>query len=271
MRTARFRVISIMLLLSVFINSCKKDEPDTESQTAVDNTICQTEFTAVSPIVNGIAIDQKGVKRTFGPAGIYGGTCAQIIIDPKDTLDGFPVTMIIDFGTGCTDSVDGKTRKGKIIAVFNRKWSSAGTQVDITFDNYFVNDVKYMGNLTFIKNANSYSTIVSNGKCTNGVWNLEWSCSREVTWISGQGDLDPKNDVFQVTGTESGKNREGKLYTVKIIKPLVKRSNCKWIQEGSFELTPDGLQTRTVDFGNGSCDSKATLTIGDNVYSFTLK
>ena len=93
------------------------------------------------------------------------------------------------------------------------------------------------------------------------------------------GDLTPLNpfdDEFAVYGNANGTNRNGKTFTVNVSSgdPIVRKMSCQWVSDGTFDITPDGLATRTVDFGypnNGACDDKATLTIKGNTFEFTMQ
>ena len=40
--------------------------------------------------------------------------------------------------------------------------------------------------------------------------------------------------------------------------------------QGVLEHTPAGKATRYIDYGNGVCDNKATVTINGNTYAITL-
>ncbi|MDQ3046156.1 MAG: hypothetical protein M3R27_01310 [Bacteroidota bacterium] len=264
------RIFSTMLFvtaIAITFNACKKEEPDTETQSAVDNSLCEGEFTRVMNTVNSFGINEQGVKSMSRSAS------PTITIDPADTLDGFPVTMIVDYGTGTTDSVDGKTRKGQMICVFSDNWTNVGAKIKINLVNYSVNGVAYaVDSVKLTHNATfAFTTDVFKGVCTNPSWTLEWACNRTFTQLSGMGT--PENvydDVFQLTGNASGVTREGKGYTVSIQSPIVRRTSCTWIESGRLDLTPDGLATRTVDFGNGTCDNQATLTINGNSFTFTM-
>ncbi|MBL7883620.1 MAG: hypothetical protein JNL69_06100, partial [Bacteroidia bacterium] len=58
-----FSISIIAIGVTLFtLNSCKKDEPDTETQSAVDNNICETEFTKMMPRVNDFGINEQGIK-----------------------------------------------------------------------------------------------------------------------------------------------------------------------------------------------------------------
>jgi hypothetical protein len=57
---------------------------------------------------------------------------------------------------------------------------------------------------------------------------------------------------------------------VNVTVPVEKRASCTWITKGRIDLTPEGLATRTVDYGDGTCDDKATLTINGNTFQFQM-
>ena len=261
--------------IAVALNACKKEETDTETQSAVDNSICEGEFSRIMPTVNSIAIDETGVHKLGGNGNgnSAASTCPAIFIDPTDTLDGFPVTLTLDYGAGCLDSSDNKTRKGKIEATFSQPFDQVGCVITINLVNYYVDNIQYEGTLTVTRNAShSFTTTVADGKCSNPSWTLTWESTRTLTQTEGTTTLTPTDDVFIMTGNASGVNREGRAYTVNITKQLTKRQICAWIESGTIDLTPEGLATRTVDFGSlGQCDDQATLTINGNSFAFTLK
>lgn len=261
--------------MAVTFTSCKKEKPDTETISAVDNNICETEFTKSMSTINGFAIKENGIKimldhfndpsRTGGPT---------IYVDPADTLDGFPITMTIDYGAapGITDSIDGKRRSGLVTCVFSNYWHIVGSSVKVTLSNYVVEGMSITTDSMKITHsgASAFTHQVFQGRCFTGDWNLQWSATRTFTQTAGAGDLDPYNDVFSTTGNASGVNRDGKAYEVMISTPIVKRTSCKWIESGRLDITPDGLATRSVDFGSGNCDKTATLIINGNSFTFDM-
>ncbi|MBA3706343.1 MAG: hypothetical protein H0W84_10740 [Bacteroidetes bacterium] len=258
-------LLSILTLsvISLTLNSCKKDKPDTETQSTVDNNICESEFTKILPNVNSIATRQNGIRTTV---------CPTVFVDPLDTLNGFPVTMTIDYGTACTDSIDGKLRKGKIICVFSSKWSSIGSSIKVNLVNYSVNNISYSADSIKISRtaATSFTNVVYDGKCSSSSFNLLWKGTFTLSQTAGSATLYPYDDVFEVSGSANGKNRNNLDYTTTISSPLVKRSSCGWIESGKLVLTPSGMEPRTVNFGNGNCDNQALLTIKDNTFTFTM-
>jgi len=77
-------------------------------------------------------------------------------------------------------------------------------------------------------------------------------------------------DVWRIEGNSSGVTREGLAWTASYPSALVKKNSCKWVSSGSILVTPQGLAPRTINFGEGTCDNKATLTIEDKTYQIEL-
>lgn len=265
MKRILFLSVLAVSIVALTFNSCKKDKPDTETQSAVDNNICESEFTKVMPTVNGFGIKENGVRSIET-------VCPAITIDSSAT-NGWPRILTIDYGTGCTDSIDGKIRKGKVICKFYSRWNTIPSKVKVTLLNYYVNNVSYAADSITISHdaATTFTNTIYKGKCTGSNWNLEWAATRTTSQTAGSNTpLDPYDDVFQITGNADGKNRNGLAYKINITSAIIKRSSCSWIESGKMDLTPDGMATRTVDFGTGVCDNQATLTINGNTFTFSM-
>lgn len=259
-------------VLGVTFTSCKKEKPDTDTQSAVDNSICETEFSKTMSSVNGFAIKENGIKSMMDAANAMSGT-PTITVDPADTLNGFPVTMTIDYGIGTQDAVDGKVRSGQIICVFSNYWHIVGSYVKVNLVNFKVNGNTYACDSMRISHsaANAFSHQVFNGKYIEGGTTIQWSGLHTVTQTGGASTpLNFMDDVYSLTGSANGVNRNAVAFTVNISSPVVKRTSCHWIESGRVDITPEGMAVRTLDYGNGTCDSKATITINSNTFTFDM-
>lgn len=269
----------------ITFNSCKKKtEVDDETQSAVDNAICEQQFMAIAPVVNEKGINQAGIKRvnascgTWNILGAISGTntpnvASDTIVDINGFYQNGPVTFQIDFGSGCM-SYDGLSFKTGIIKITSAKrWSSYNNPVTIDLMNFKVNNVTYSGQIILTKNDSvTLTTQVINGHCTDGVWNIDYEGTKVLKQIGGYSTKNNEaDDVISIEGSSSGKNREGREFSTSITSGLIKRSDCKFITSGSLDLTPSGLKTRTIDFGNGACDDKATFTVNGQTVEFTLR
>lgn len=269
---------SIFIFSSILVfNSCKKKtEVDTESQSVVDNAICEQQFMAIQPVVNSKGIQENGIKKMSTSCETFSIIAGDTTdISPKDGVydSQLPVTFQIDYGTlGCVGA-DGVYRTGKINITTSKKWSNFNNKVTVDLVNYKANTITYSGQLIITKtNSLTITTQVINGHCTDGTWTIDYEGTKTLTQTAGQTTPNTEaDDIYSITGNSSGKNREGRTFTTSIINPLVKKSNCKYITSGSLELTPDGFKTRTVDFGTGNCDDDATYTVNGQTISFKLK
>ena len=272
-------IFSLSALVAVFVNSCKKERPDTDTQSSVDNSICEGEFTLMFSQTNSIAVNDSGVQKWGIPVPMSG--CPDAHIDTLDDQNGFPKTLIMAYGsdadgdsifeTGCTSS-DGKTRRGIVRATFSEHWTKNGTTVSHTFDNYYVNGIKFEGTVTLTRNGNSFTQTVVGGKCTKGSeWTILWDCSRTLTYLVGD-STNVNDDICLISGSASGTDRNGRAFSVEIdpSSPL-KRTICPYIVQGIQTIKIDGKKDRTINYGDGTCDNIAVLTIDGNEFEFQLQ
>ena len=284
----KISIIASLLIVSAIItlNSCKKKtEVDNESQSVVDNAICEQQFMAVQPVVSEKGITQSGIKRTnsLETWTILGAinTPSVTTPGPNDTtdvntdgiFDNGPVTFQLTYNAGFVGN-DGIARTGSLNITTAKRWSQLNHTVTIDLVNFVVNgSVTYSGQIRITRNSPLSVTLeVVNGHCTNGTWNIDYTGTKTLTQIGGQNTPNIEaDDILSITGSSSGKNREGRAFTTSITNALIKKSSCKYITSGSLDLTPEGFKTRTVDFGSGACDDDATYTVNGQTVSFKLK
>ena len=125
----------------------------------------------------------------------------------------FPKTVTIDYGTGCIDA-NGRTKKGKIIINVSGDMRVAGNTRTVTFENFFINDVKIEGS----RNAeNTGPNVAGNmvikvmGEITasNGELTRSRNFTRYREWISGISTCEISDDEFHVTGSGTVIGRRG--------------------------------------------------------------
>ena len=102
MKKKIFRIVlfsSVLFLAGITINSCKKEEPDTDTQSSLDNSICEGEFSRIFPQTASIAVNDSGVLKGILDIPIPYGDCPDHWIDSADIADGFPVTLWMSYGS----------------------------------------------------------------------------------------------------------------------------------------------------------------------------
>lgn len=278
-----FIVTSFLLLTLAFIYvGCKKDKEDKDQRAAQDNSIAENAFNDVFKQVDDAA---KKTADAGGKEVLQLDTigCGTITITPFDT-GTWPKTFTVDFGsTNCLCS-DGRLRRGKVIVNLSNKYRDSATVIAVALDQYYVNDYHIEGTKTITNLGHvgtfgtghhlKYSVIVSNGKVTPPTGNpIFWNSTRTREWIEGESTTWPNwmDDVYLIDGTANGTDANGNTFSVAITAPLRIALSCRWIESGTVEITPAGLATRTVDFGNGTvCDNEASVTINGVTYNFVM-
>ncbi len=197
----------------------------------------------------------------------------RLLLSGTGDLTTYPKTLGIDFEAGCTDGY-GVTRKGKIIIKLQSILWLTDATATVTFENYFVNGVKVEGKVvitttSWLSAKKTYTYTVTDGKLTfpNGK-TATYSGTRTIEYKAGANTESVADDVFTMTGTATYTDSLGTA-TVAITKPLERAVLCPWIGAGEVTVTLNAHAGK-LNYGNGECDKKGTITIGDKTKEITL-
>ncbi|MEO7445839.1 MAG: hypothetical protein ABIT96_03605 [Ferruginibacter sp.] len=257
-------LLSSILLLAT---SCKKtDATDNEAETSfalTANGAITENFIEDASDVKDEALTERDLVGNFGPAGpetILG--CAVVTVTPQS---GFPKTILIDFGTGCTGP-NGVLRSGKIQVVISDSIRRPGSTAVMSFDNYFVNAHHIEGTITWTNTTTgiqrAWRRDVVNLKTTapgGRFWT--YNSVRNITQTEGNGT--PRNrldDIFIISGNGSVTNASGVSRTNRILIELRKKVSCDNIDRGTIRFEGPSNYA-LLDFGDGTCDNLATISI----------
>lgn len=271
--TLKLGIFAMAIMSTLFFGSCKRDRiknNDTDTSYAIDNALSEFAYNDALNIS-----DEASTLNTGENLGNYktASNCATVTHDTTTT----PKTITINFGlTNCLCN-DGRYRKGKIEVSYTGHYKDSGMVRTITFDNYFVNNNQILGSKT-IQNMGhnssnqTYFTITINGliiKATTGD-SIIWNQNRVRTYTAGENTANKLDDVYSITGSGTGTKANGISYTMTITQPLVKAISCSWIEAGEIQIQPTGGNLKTINYGNGTCDDQATVTINGATYPITL-
>lgn len=265
----------------MILSACQNDDEsspvsDTDTEAANDNSFAEATFDDAGTMSDQAADDGALSTYRIPSEGNLLSSCATVTNDITVT----PHILTIDFGPANCLCKDGKNRRGKIIVSYSGNYRDSASSHTISFSNYYVNNFKVTGSKTVTNqghNANGhlYYSISVNGIINNtSGQTLTWNSNRTREWTTGEltfGLLGWLDDVYSITGSVSGTSFNGTSYTAVITSPLIVALDCKWINKGKFEFTPSGKATRVFDYGNGTCDNKATVTISGVSYNITLR
>ena len=205
-------------------------------------------------------------------------TCATITVK-VDSISMWPVILTIDFGSGCTSDIDFRTRKGIVVAEFSGRYRDSGTVITISLQNYYVNGHKVEGiKLIINKGTNTggnleFTILDSNVVITTpDAETITWESYRTNEWVAGDATAWPIicDDIYLITGSAKGRNRDGREFTANITTALRKEICCRHMVSGVLQITPTDLSPRIIDYGSGVCDGIITITIEGVSYTVVL-
>lgn len=300
----RFNLAQLVSIVSIsilcFSVSCTRESSndDTAEQEQIQASTLTAESDAEAEVIyNEVFDDVLGANNDvgMGDIGIAGRTAdndmqfrpnACYTIIPVTAPGVWPARIIIDFGTSPCMGPDGHTRMGKIIATYSARLTVHGATAETTFENFYFDSTKVQGthkitNTSTSNSERSFKIEVINGKLTryNGNF-IEWNSTRLITQVEGLATpFIALDDVLKITGHSRGRAQRGNLLVAwesTVVEPLMKRFRCRWINKGRIRSVRANMSTNSpwvaiLDFGNGACDSHATLTINGVTHQITLR
>ncbi len=266
MKAFRLPLLLAGFLLFIF-SSCDK-EKETE---AIDTSPAELEATYDDTFEEVDAIVESAMLffNENGRVAEEEAKTDEIIRCGVKTRDFENKTIILDFGDGC-EGWGGRIRKGKIIINYTDCKFVPGSVWIITFEDFYINDIKVEGvrtctNVsTSLEDDPSFNIILENGKLTwpDGTF-AEREANHTRTWIRTGS---PLTDEITLIGSASGVNRNGMAYTVTIVSMLRFVRACRASHifipvEGVKLIQREGHPDVLIDYGDGTCDALVTVTI----------
>lgn len=277
MKTLFNHIIIATLALGLAISCRKKEqEQDTDTNSATENFLATSLTNDMANISDEAAKTNSVSSFKTQDNNAVLSNCTTLQFDTLTTVK----SVTVNFGiTNCLGN-DYRYRRGSLIVTFNGKYKDSLTTITVTPVNYFVNDngvsgtktIKNLGrnasgNLVYQFNDNVTVTKASNGG------SFTWTSNRQREWTAGQTTATWLDDKYSISGSASGTNSNGRSYTSTITKPLIRDMSIgcrKHFSSGIISHTPKGKPTRTIDFGDGACDGKATVMINGKSYVISL-
>jgi hypothetical protein len=281
MKFMRFlwRILPLFVLVPIVIFSCQKnDHPATTGQQSQTQTLLMN---ATNDVVQASSLESEDVEDIMGSDS--DSSCKVVTYVPSQNV--YPYKKFVDYGPGCTGT-DGITRKGKKIVTFfvNPDKASPGTMFsETTYSDFYVDGIHVTGNVQsymaasstmanhVIKNVSDKTLTASNGDSKNFIATNYWKQTE------GMNTTTRKDDVFQITGNASGTEiLDGETdikwqSTIDDNHPVIKPVDCGYRTQGKVDVklhivTGGGSDfTEVLDYGDGSCDNKATLSINGGI------
>jgi hypothetical protein len=267
-KAAKLLMYAFLAIFILGTHSCSKDKTTTTPNTtatqtsmATDDALAQKTYDDVQSIANEA---MSSYSKLNVLDSVFLGNCATITLD----LTVMPYKLTIDFGTTNCMCPDNKNRRGKIICTFNGAYSDSGTIIRDSLDNYYVDDNKVEGvrivtNLGHNIAGHPHFSVLTTGtiiKANNG-GTITWQHSGEREWVAGYDTFTWLDDEYLIYGSTSGTAANGQSYTLTIDTALDVKLNCKYITAGVLTFHAAGIPDVSLEYGDGTCDNVAVLTV----------
>jgi len=255
-------VAMTLLTMEILIASCGKWREKRDMTTSKDQNQIEGLLDNILRIVDNAASNTEGIKL------LDFGCVDNILIDTTSN----PKSILIDFGQDNCVGNDGRVRKGQLYATFTGRYRTAGTIITITPSDFSIDGYEIYGTKTITNeglnsdNQPHYSVSVeAQIIAPNNEWTTSWSASRVRTWTEGfDTPLNPNDDVYQISGTGTGVNRNGVAFTMTIDEDLVAKVSCPWLVQGIMTITPEEGAEKVINWGSGECNNGLVVTVGNN-------
>ena len=260
-------------------------------------------------IYDNIFDDVMGASDEVGlyGSGIFGREygldtaqrCFTVRVDRPNAPRPFPVIITVRFPQSGCMGPDGRVRRGEIKTVYTNRLMIPGAESVTTFLNYSVDSVT-VGGTYRIKNIvepvqsaifppqynHKWLVTVVDGRLGYPNGNLvEWNSTKTNEQIEGSHTPILRDDVFKITGNANGVivrsigmtgPTVSTWWNSEIIEPLIRKNSCRWIVKGRIRTVRRNLSNTSpwvavLDFGRGTCDNAATITINGVTYNITLR
>ncbi|MFD0862709.1 hypothetical protein ACFQ1M_10885 [Sungkyunkwania multivorans] len=278
------RSIFLTLMAIVALYSCSNEEVAMEDPTAAtldqELTARDAQIDIATDEVNSIVetVYFNDELESTDPASRSGMSPSNFLPDCVTITTVVTATTrekTIDFGDGC-ELPNGNVLSGIIYMSYAKDMEAATKTISVSFENFFVNEINIAGSMSRLRQRandanNPQSTINVDITVT---WPDQSFASRLGTkvreWVAGVGSGTWGDNVYLITGSWTSTFRNGTVHSGEVVEPLRRELACLFLVSGTIDLQRNDA-TATLDFGDGSCDNTASLTLSNGeVLEITL-
>lgn len=254
-----------VLFCVTFFLSCQNDETSKDVNASKDMRM--SEFLFVDALRTALYYVPEYVAT-----GKAADQLAELSADPVLSNNTYPKKIIIHFNGTQTDEM-GINRSGMlVISLTDVKVLKA--DFSIQFLDYYINGNRLQGivNCTYGTNGNQPNYLLSlNDTCKFQSANGPASFTGEffLQRIGGEQTLESKDDIFTMSQSGEGQDKNGTGYTSKSTSDYLVDFSCPYLfMTGKAELTPKSGVVQKIDNGANTCDGIAEVTIESDLPAY---
>lgn len=263
------KLFIIALLAGTALSACKKEEaaeaPDEMETLMADNATADNLFSDEYLVLDEVLTGAENLQFPPSP-------CLTVTHDTTVT----PRLITLDYGSVNCRCRDGRFRRGVVQISYTGRPNQPGSVITITHNNYFVNDHQIAGTRTLTNGTYPGTSNPARMRTANitisfprgGTMNRNETDT--VEFFAGYTTPNIRlDDVFLIRGSASGS--QGSFTFSRVINtPLRREASCQWLTSGNVTISRSSRPSRTIDYGNGSCDNQATVTVNGTTRTITL-
>lgn len=261
-------------LVSCFLFvSCNKDEQTSSAINAAD-VAANVKMDNISDDVLQV-VESQSNETLSGKANLVNDSFLTSCATVSTLQSGTTWTRTVDFGTTNCMLANGNNVRGKIILTFTSDFLALTRTITYAFENFYHNDRHVEGIRTVVKtvlaNGHPQATINLNMTVTNTDGSVFTRIGTRVREFS-EGYATPFNladNVFSITGNWATTLPSGISHTATITSPIIIKWSCPNIVSGAVTFVRN-TSSAFLDYGDGTCDNQATITINGVDHAITL-
>jgi hypothetical protein len=277
MKTRNISLLVLLFAANFFLfTACNKDNNTTNTkETAVDQNsiLAERTFNDIGNYTSTAMSAGKSMLKSGQTVMSPDASCLQISLD----LTSEPNRLILDFGTVNCMCEDGFNRRGKIIVSFASGFNDSLTTLTTTLENFAVND-NVINGTRILKNKGHNAagnlnwdvTVDGSIVLASGEGTITYQAAHNTELIEGENTPAYTDNVYSITGSANGTAITGQAFSMLITTPLISKMTCGYFVSGIVDITPAAEPLRTLNYGNGDCDNKATITVSGVTFEITL-
>jgi len=286
MKTKKWSLILMSFITGLFLlSSCEKDKSakinEADLLLAEEDALTETLYSDLMESVDNALFLVEGQLSTGGlKSMLVSNDCPTITVDKPDTTD-WPKVITIDWGEGC-EGFYGQTRSGMVKITITGWMRMPGSMITVELFDYYINGIKLEGTRTTSNDGRNeygnltFTSVLEDGKIIvptddGNTIELTREFTRIKEWVEGEGTMNFYDNVFYILGSASGINFRQEAYARTITYRLEWAASCRFIKSGTVVIVVGDKLPITLDYGDGTCDNIATITINGVTSEILLK
>jgi hypothetical protein len=265
-----------LVCLSIIAISCSKEETENESSEEVQARISSRVDEAADDITR-IVLYQFDIQSTHsGSSAFVPYTPPGVTVTETNTAASW--NKVISFRTTGVTIPSGNVLKGVVVLSGAIVGGTPSNTINCTFNNFYHNNYKITGTYTIVitnvstpllSTVHPVATATTNLTITKGSSVYQRNGTRICEQTAGASTQNNWLDnIYKIRGNWTT-TIAGVVRTSNVTTPLVASGICGYINTGIVTTTSTS-GTTILNFGSGTCDNLATLTISGRNYTISL-